>query len=142
MSSLPVPYRTISVPLFGPSVCAGFPSPADDYIEAEIQIARELVQHPAATFVWTVAGESMKDAGIFDGDLLVVDRALEPIHDDVVVAVVDGTLSVKRFLKRGDRARLTFENAEFPDFNVADAADVEIWGVVTWNLHPHRRARA
>ena len=129
----------VMVPLFGGAVCAGFPSPADDFIEEAIDPARLLISNPPATFLFRVAGESMRDAGIYDRDILVVDRSLAPRHDDVVV-VVDGERSLKRLQVEAGRARLVFENADWPAYPIAELADVEIWGVATWNLHRLRGA--
>ncbi|KAB2684396.1 LexA family protein [Brucella tritici] len=116
-------------------LCAGFPSPADDYIEEAIDLSRLLILNPPATFLWRVEGHSMRDAGIFHGDLLVVDRSLTPMDGDIVVAIVHGERSLKRLSLRGGRARLLFENRDMPLFSVPEIAEVEIWGVATSNIH-------
>lgn len=124
------------IPLFLHALCAGFPSPADDFIEGEIDLNRHLIANRPATFLFRVAGDSMRDAGIFDGDLLVVDRSITPKHGDVVVAVVDEEISVKRLVVEDGVSRLVFENQEWPAYPVPDTAQVEVWGVATCSLHP------
>ncbi|MGI2036325.1 LexA family protein [Rhizobium panacihumi] len=125
----------ISVPLMLHGLCAGFPSPADDYIEEAIDLSRLLILNPPATFLWRVDGHSMRDAGIFHGDLLVVDRSLTPMDGDIVVAIVHGERSLKRLSLHGGRARLLFENRDMPLFSLPEIAEVEIWGVATSNIH-------
>lgn len=123
----------------GPSVCAGFPSPADDYIEQALDPATLLVTNPISTFMWRVSGHSMKDAGILDGGFVVVDRSLKPRNGDVVVAVIDGQPSVKRLKRSRDgNMALQFANGEMPPLILDEASEASIWGVVTWSLVPHR----
>lgn len=125
----------LKLPLFLEGICAGFPSPADDYIDQSIDIASLLAPNPPATFLWRVDGHSMKDAGIYDGDLLVVDRSLTARHGDVVVAIVNGERSIKRLHLKGGRPRLVLENKEFPAFPMYAESEIEIWGVVLCNVH-------
>ena len=125
----------IIVPLFLHGLCAGFPSPADDFMDETIDLTRLLVTNPPATFLWKVDGHSMRDAGIYDKDLLVVDRSLAPRHGDVVVATVHGERSLKRLHMDGGHPRLSFENRDMPAFDVPDIAEVEIWGVAKCNVH-------
>ncbi|GGA64381.1 LexA family protein [Pelagibacterium lentulum] len=129
----------ISVPMFAHGLCAGFPSPADDYLDDAIDLNRLLVRNPPATFLWRVDGNSMRDAGIYHGDLLVVDRSITPIDADVVVAIVHGEQSLKRLRLNGDRPRLMLENSDMPLFELPEIAEVEIWGVVVCNIHWLRR---
>ena len=119
------------VPLLGRSVPAGFPSPADDYLDGEIDLGAFLIERPASTFLMRVAGESMKGAGILDGDMVVVDRSVSPLSGHVVVGVVGGEMTLKRFrrLKNG-RAALQAENPDFPEFVIGEELPAEIWGVV------------
>ena len=117
------------------SVC-GFPSPADDYIEGELDLNRLLVENPPATFFVRVAGDSMIGAGIHHNDILVVDRSLEPVPGKVVIAVVDGELTVKRFCRDGDQIRLAAANPDYPDLVPAEESSVTIWGVVAHVIHP------
>ena len=130
----------LRVPMFEHAICAGFPSPADDFLEDAVDVARLLITNPPATFLWRVDGDSMQDAGIFDRDILVVDRSLEPRDRDVVVAIVNGERSLKRLRLRGG-PRLAFDNRRLPPFEAPELADIELWGVVTWNLHPLRAVR-
>ena len=125
----------LKVPLFLEGLCAGFPSPADDYIDQSIDLSALLVPNPPATFLWRVDGHSMHDAGIYHDDILVVDRSLTPIHGDVVVAIVNGERSLKRLALDGPRPRLIFENKDFPAYPLPEEGDVEIWGVVRCNIH-------
>jgi DNA polymerase V len=118
------------LPLYGSRIAAGFPSPADDHLEGPIDLNEHLVAHPAATFVVRVEGDSMVGAGIRNGDLLVVDRSLEPKSGAIVVAVVDGELTVKRLRIEKKRLWLVPENPAFPPIEVRENADLVIWGVV------------
>jgi DNA polymerase V len=120
--------------LAGCSVRAGFPSPAEDFAAQRFDLTAELVRHPQATFLLRVAGDSMRDAGIDDGDLLVVDRALKPRHGCVVVAVVDGEFTVKRLHQQFGRIRLRAANPTFPDILPKEGQTIEIWGVVTASI--------
>lgn len=126
------------VPLMGAKVCAGFPSPADDYIEEALDPSRLIITNPASTFLLQVQGESMIGSGIMDGDYVVVDRSLAVKHDDVVVAIIDGLLSVKRVTKRGGRLTLDFDNPAMGQLQLDEASEVIIWGVVVWSLTRHR----
>lgn len=123
------------LPLAEVSVQAGFPSPAEDYIEDRIDLNEHLIEHPAATYFVRVAGTSMVDAGIHDGDILVVDRALEPIDGKVVVASIDGNLSVKRLKKDDETVYLMAENEEYEDIEVTPHNEFQVWGVVTHVIH-------
>lgn len=127
------------VPLMGVRLCAGFPSPADDYVEDTLDPTRLMVVNPAATFFWRVAGSSMVRAGIQDGDYVVVDRSLIPKAGDVVVAVIDGLPSAK-LVRKGDGGRLVldFANAEGTELVLDEASEALVWGVITWSLTPHR----
>ncbi|CAO4149034.1 LexA family protein [Methylorubrum extorquens] len=128
---------TVLVPLMGPSLCAGFPSPADDFVENALELPRWLVPNPPATFLWRIAGDSMRDAGIFDGDLACVDRSLKPGHGSVVVAAVDGEMSIKRMVLEGNRARLAFDNADLPVYALEELTEAAIWGVVRFTVRWH-----
>ena len=119
------------VPLLGRSVPAGFPSPADDYLDGEIDLGAFLIERPASTFIMQVTGESMRGAGILDGDMVVVDRSVAPRSGLVVVAVLGGEMTLKRFRRlRNGRAALQAENPDFPEFVIGEEAPAEIWGVV------------
>ena len=121
----------LPVPLVGRLVPAGFPSPADDYLDGEIDLGTYLIERPAATFLMRVSGESMKGAGILNGDLVVVDRSVAPHAGHVIVAVLDGGLTIKRLRRlRDGRAVLVAENPDFPEFVIGEEAPAEVWGVV------------
>ncbi len=122
-------------PLFAAPIPAGFPSPADDYIERSLDLNEHLIKHPAATFFVRASGDSMI-GHIHSGDLLVVDRAKEAVHGSVVVAVIDGELAVKRLHKRGNVVSLESDNPDYAPLNIYDETDVAIWGVVTNVIHP------
>jgi len=122
-------------PLFLASVSAGFPSPAEDYIEGRLDLNRHLIKHPAATFFVRVAGDSMIDAGIHPGDILVVDRALEPQDSNVVIAVIDGELTVKRISQRHGKLFLMPDNEAYQPLEILAEMEFEVWGVVTSVIH-------
>ena len=121
--------------LFISRVPAGFPSPADDYLEGTLDLNSYLIRHPAATFFVRVEGESMRDAGIYPGDLLIVDRALEPVDNCVIIAAVDGELTVKRLCRRRGRLYLMPENPDFEPLPVDEDTPFDVWGVVTSVIH-------
>ncbi|WP_370637198.1 LexA family protein [Legionella sp. 16cNR16C] len=124
-----------SIPLYSCKVKAGFPSPADDYIEAYVSLNEFLIKHPSSTFLLTASGDSMKDAGIVNGDLLVVDRSLEPAHGRIVIAAVDGELTVKRLSRINGQVQLIPENSAFSPIDITENQDLIIWGVVTHVIH-------
>lgn len=124
-----------SVLFFETGVAAGFPSPADDYAECSLDLQALLVKHPAATFFVRVEGDSMKDAGMQTGDILVVDRALTPQSGKIVVALIDGEFTVKRFKITGEKIYLAPENPRYPSIEVTERSDFQIWGVVTYVIH-------
>ena len=137
----PIPFarRTeLSLPLFAARVQAGFPSPADDHLERSIDLNEELIQHPAATFFVRVKGESMHDAGIQSGDILVVDRSLAPTDRKIVVAMIDGEFTVKRFRNQEGRIFLEAANDQFPKIEVSGYQELVVWGVVSFVIHPAR----
>ncbi|WP_066257084.1 LexA family protein [Hydrogenophaga flava] len=129
------PRPLAAVPLLLPmpetNVQAGFPSPAEDFAVNRLDLTEILVRHPQATFVLRVAGASMRDMGIDDGDLLVVDRALKAVHGHNVVAVVDGEFTVKQLHQRAGRMKLKAANPTYPDIVPKDGQTIEVWGVVT-----------
>lgn len=122
-------------PLFTEQVAAGFPSPADDYLEGNLDLNKFLVKHPVATFFVRVSGDSMIGAGIHSGDILIVDRALEATDKKVVIAVVDGELTVKRLVRKNGSLYLMPENDSYSPIGIKGETDIEIWGVVTCVLH-------
>ncbi len=114
---------------------AGFPSPADDYMEGALDLNEHVIKHPSATYFVRASGDSMTGAGIFDGDLLIVDRSLEPSHRKIVIAEVDGQLTVKRLFKMNGRIALQSENPNHPPIELQEGNEVTVWGVVTHCLH-------
>lgn len=123
------------LPVFLGRLPAGFPSPADDYIEKKLDLNQKLIMHPAATFFTTVTGDSMVEAGIHNGDLLIVDRSLEPIDGSVVIASLDGEMTVKRLYKRNNALRLLPANKDYQPIEIQAHQSFEIWGVVTNVIH-------
>lgn len=112
------------------SVPAGFPSPADDHRGQRIDVFAQLVKHPQATYAMRVRGDSMRDDGISDGDVILVDRAVRPRSGQVVVAVIDGEFTCKRLWMRNGHLKLKAANPTFPDIVPGDGQQVEVWGVV------------
>jgi len=125
----------VARPLAQSYVPAGFPSPADDYIERRLDLNEHLIRHPAATFFVRVTGDSMTGAGISSGDLLVVDRSLEPVDNSVVIAGVDGELTVKRIRKQKGRVYLVPDNDGYEPIEIKEEMNFEIWGVATSVIH-------
>jgi DNA polymerase V len=125
----------ISLPLFVGGVSAGFPSPAEDYTDQKLDLNELLIKHPAATFFVRVNGDSMIGAGIQHNDILVVDRSRQAVSGDVVIAVLDGELTVKRLIKDARCGRLVAENPEYPSLETGSENGCEIWGVVTSVVH-------
>ena len=127
--------QTYEIPLYGVGVSAGFPSPADDYIEQKLDLNRYLIQRPSATFFVRASGDSMIGAGIHDGDILVVDRSLEAKDGKVVVVALDGELTVKRLHQAKGKLQLMPENPKYQPITVKDFSDLHVWGVVTNVIH-------
>jgi DNA polymerase V len=123
------------LPLAAAKAAAGFPSPATDHIDQCLDLAQYLVLHPEATFFLRVKGDSMIGAGIHHGDLLIVDRSLEPVSGRVVVAALNGELTVKRLQRTGSRITLKAENPAYSDILVSGDHDLQIWGVVAHVVH-------
>lgn len=127
--------KAFQLPLYGSKVAAGFPSPAEDYIEKYLDLNEHLIKHPAATFFVRVTGSSMVDAGIQENDILIVDRSIKPTHGKIVVAAIDGQLTVKRLHIKNDKLILMPENPKFKPIEVQENSEVYIWGVVTNAIH-------
>lgn len=117
------------------AVPAGFPSPAQDYYDRPIDLNEHLIKDATATFIVRVSGHSMAPAGISDGDELIVDRSLTPQHGSVVVAVLDGELTIKRLWLHRGRVTLHADNPDYPDIAVPSLSELTVWGVVTRCLH-------
>jgi len=125
-------YRPL--PYFDVGVAAGFPSPADDYLERPLDLHELLVEHPAATFFVRARGDSMVGAGIQSGDMLIVDRSLSPQNGAIVVARIEGEFTVKRFVREKERVCLLAEHPDFPPIEVTQDSDFQVWGVVTYSI--------
>lgn len=128
--------QRITAPLFNCRVAAGFPSPADDYIEQSLDLNQLLIQKPAATFFVRAEGDSMIGAGIHNNDILVVDRSIEAVSNKVVICALDGELTVKRLVNKQGGMVLMAENPLYPDIQIREETDMTIWGVVTNVIHP------
>uniref|UniRef100_I2Q1C3 SOS response transcriptional repressor, RecA-mediated autopeptidase n=1 Tax=Desulfovibrio sp. U5L TaxID=596152 RepID=I2Q1C3_9BACT len=132
----PLVARTrLPLPLYLTPVSAGFPSPAEDYLDKALDLNELLIAHPAATFYVRACGDSMRDAGIRSGDILVVDRAVEARPGKIVIAAVDGELTVKRLRCLDGRLFLAPENPAYMSIEVHPETSFEIWGVVTFIIH-------
>lgn len=122
---------TLCIPLYLEAISAGFPSPAEDYVESALDLNQHLIDNPAATFMVRVSGDSMTGAGIHDGDVLIVDRSRTPVPGKIVVAVLDGELTVKRLQRNNGIYVLAPENSSYRPIEIGDAQELTIWGVVT-----------
>ena len=126
------PESALPLPMAGTGISAGFPSPAEEYMEAGIDLNLELIRNPDATFFGRVKGYSMKDAGISDGDVLVIDKSLEPRNGSIAVCFLDGEFTVKRILKENDAVFLLPANSEFKPIRITEENDFLVWGIVTY----------
>lgn len=128
-----------SIPLFLSKVKAGFPSPAEDYIEAKLDLNSYLIQHPNSTYIVRIDGDSMTNIGIYDGDLAIVDRSLEPKNLDIVIAVVDDEITIKRLVKTKTSIILCAENSIYEPITFSEGQQVSIWGVVVHTIRSLKR---
>ena len=126
------------MPFFAETISAGFPSPADDYIDRRLDLNELLVRHPAATFFVKVSGDSMTGAGISSGDILIVDRAETPGTGSIIIAALNGELTVKRLVRDGDALLLAPENSAYRPIGITPEMDFQVWGVV---IHVIRTVR-
>jgi len=125
----------MKVTLYLNSVCAGFPSPASDYLEGEIDLNRYLIKNPLATFIVKSQGNRMLQAGIHSGDLLIVDKSIKPKNNSIVIASINGDLIVKRIKISGKKFLLTSDNKEYGNIKINNESDIFIWGIVTKVIH-------
>ena len=123
------------LPFFSEGVKAGFPSPADDYIEKLLDLNELMISHPAATFFVRAEGNSMEGAGIFSGDILVVDRSLDAVSGKIIIAVVNGEFTVKKLVKKKDTLYLMAESPHYHPIQITPDLDFLVWGVVTFVIH-------
>lgn len=117
------------------AVSAGFPSPADDYLEQTLNLQDLLVKNPIATYFVRIKGSSMIGAGIHDGDIVIVDRSLEPAHGKIAIVSIDSEFTVKRLAKRNGRLFVVPENENFAPLEITEETDFEVWGIVTSIIH-------
>ncbi|MEI6806523.1 MAG: translesion error-prone DNA polymerase V autoproteolytic subunit [Myxococcaceae bacterium] len=125
----------LELPLFSTRIAAGFPSPADDFLDKTLDLNEHLIHHPASTFFIRVVGDSMINVGIFEGDLLIVDKSLEAKNGSIVVAIIQGEFTVKKLVLKGDKIFLVPENPNHQSVEIRDAMHFEVWGVVTNVIH-------
>ncbi len=130
-----VEHKGFKLPLFTSTVAAGFPTAAEGEVEAKLDLNELLVKHPADSFFLKVSGDSMINAGIHHNDILLIDRNIKPSNGKIVIAAVDGQLTVKRLEKTRDKLYLLPENVEFPPIEIKPENDIHIWGVVTHVIH-------
>ncbi|MCA9386955.1 translesion error-prone DNA polymerase V autoproteolytic subunit [Candidatus Dojkabacteria bacterium] len=128
--SIPNITSKVLIPVFSTSVSAGFPSPADDFIDRKLDLNEYLIKHPAASYFVKVNGESMKDVGINTGDLLLVDRSLDVKNGSIVIAAIDGEFTVKRVIKKDDGLYLVPENESYLPIKIDEEDEFQIFGVV------------
>ena len=126
--------KSLSLDLYASSISAGFPSPAEDHLDIGLDLNEYLVKHPSSTFYIYVKGNSMINSGLYDGDLMIVDRSLQARSNSIVIAVVDGDFTVKRISKKGDDIFLMPDNKDYKPICINNT-DFLIWGVVTHTIH-------
>jgi DNA polymerase V len=127
--------KSVKLPLYTAKISAGFPSPAEDYIDKKLDLNEYLIKNPTATFFVRVSGNSMINAGIHDGDILVVDRSLDPLNNKIIIGVVNGEFTVKRILKKNNRIFLVPENPDYQPLEITETMEATVWGVVTYSIH-------
>ncbi len=132
---------TLPLPYAEEGIRAGFPSPAQDYMELSIDLNKELVPHPSSTFYGRVKGDSMKEEGIEDGDILVIDKSLELMNDDLAVCFVDGEFTLKRVRIDAAIIWLVPSNKTYPEIPITSENDFIVWGIVTYTIKKNRRRR-
>ena len=129
------------IPLVNEAVSAGFPSPAEDYIELGIDLNKYLIKHPISTFFLRVSGNSMNNAGIYNNDLLIIDRSINPNPGHIVVALLDGEFTLKRLIKEKNNYYLKADKENYPAINLYEYLDIEIWGVAIYSIHELKRLK-
>ena len=125
----------LKIPLLSDSISAGFPSPADDYTEENIDLNEHLISNPFSTFFLRVKGDSMINAGIKDKDLIIVDKSLIAKPGNIIIAMIDGEFTIKRLSIKNNELYLKAENPNYPDFRFKNHIDIQIWGVVIYSIH-------
>lgn len=125
----------LELPFFTSHIHAGFPSPAEDYLDKKLDLNEHLIQNPSATFFVKVSGNSMVNVGINDGDILIVDRSVEARDNKIVLGVINGEFTVKRIKKKNKRLFLLPENEQYEPIEITEEMDFRIWGVITYTIH-------
>ncbi|NTW51405.1 MAG: translesion error-prone DNA polymerase V autoproteolytic subunit [Chlorobiaceae bacterium] len=128
----------LELPMAPGCISAGFPSPAEDHLELKLDLNRALVRHPNATFYGRVKGSSMIDAGIEDGDILVIDKSLEAKDGDIAVCFIDGEFTVKRISMGDEGLYLVPANQEYKPIRISEDSEFQVWGIVTYVIHKAR----
>ncbi len=126
---------TLLIPLARETISAGFPSPAEDYIELDIDLNKYLIKNPISSFFLRVSGNSMNNSGIQNNDLLIIDRSINPKAGDIVVAILDGDFTLKRLIKDNGNYYLKADKEDYPSINLYEYNEVEIWGVAIYSIH-------
>ena len=129
------------IPLARETISAGFPSPAEDYIELGIDLNKYLIRNPISTFFLRVSGNSMTNAGIYNNDLLIIDRSINPNPGHIVVAILDGEFTLKRLIKKKDNYYLKADKENYPAINLYEYMDIQIWGVAIYSIHKLQKSK-
>ena len=132
---------TLFIPLVKETISAGFPSPAEDYIELGVDLNKYLIRNPISTFFLRVSGNSMNNAGIYNNDLLIIDRSINPHPGNIVVALLDGEFTLKRLIKEGSNYYLKADKENYPAINLYEYIEIEIWGVAIHSIHELKRLK-
>jgi DNA polymerase V len=132
---------TLLIPLVKEAISAGFPSPAQDYIELGIDLNKYLIRNPISTFFLRVSGNSMNNAGIYNNDLLIIDRSINPNPGHIVVALLDGEFTLKRLIKKKDNYYLKADKENYPAINLYEYVDIQIWGVAIYSIHELKKQK-
>jgi DNA polymerase V len=127
------------IPLFSSAISAGFPSPAENYLDEAINLQQFLIKNAAATYLLRVRGNSMCDANISEGDILIVDRSVKPGVGQIIIGLLDNEFTVKRLIKKNNQYYLQPENPAYPVIPLPDESQFQVWGVVTWCIHKINR---
>jgi len=128
-------------PLATESISAGFPSPAEDYLELGIDLNKYLIKNPISTFFLRVSGNSMNNAGIYNNDLLIIDRSINPAPGHIVVALLDGEFTLKRLIKEKNNYYLKADKENYPTINLYEYIDIQIWGVAIYSIHELKKTK-
>ena len=123
------------------TISAGFPSPAEDYIELGIDLNKYLIKNPISTFFLRVSGNSMNNAGIYNNDLLIIDRSINPNPGHIVVALLDGEFTLKRLIKEKNNYYLKADKENYPAINLYKYIDIQIWGVAIYSIHELQKSK-